>query len=66
MTDDSRTCPGCGTSLQGRRRDARYCSDRCRALASRFRRLANGTGAGKYTSLDQYLAARQSRARGVS
>jgi hypothetical protein len=23
-------CEHCGTSLEGRRRDARYCSDRCR------------------------------------
>jgi hypothetical protein len=30
-----RLCDGCGTSLAGRRRQARYCSDRCRSQARR-------------------------------
>jgi len=31
------TCAWCGGSLDGRRRDARYCSAPCRAAASRAR-----------------------------
>jgi predicted nucleic acid-binding Zn ribbon protein len=34
----SRTCEGCGASLEGRRRQTRTCSDRCRQSISRKRR----------------------------
>lgn len=34
----SRACACCGQSFLARRRDARYCSNRCRARASRERR----------------------------
>lgn len=33
----SRACLACGGSMEGRRRQALYCSDRCRAAASRGR-----------------------------
>lgn len=32
-----RRCENCGASLDGRRRQARYCGGRCRAEASRLR-----------------------------
>jgi hypothetical protein len=32
-----RTCEHCSTSLEGRRRHARYCGGPCRAAASRIR-----------------------------
>jgi hypothetical protein len=34
-----RLCAACGTSLAGRRRDAKFCGGACRAKASRKRRL---------------------------
>ena len=36
-TKKFRRCAVCGLSLQGRRKDARYCSGPCRAEASRKR-----------------------------
>jgi predicted nucleic acid-binding Zn ribbon protein len=32
---EGRVCEGCGTSLSGRRPQARFCSDRCRSQARR-------------------------------
>lgn len=34
-TADYRRCESCGTSIQGKRSDARYCGDRCRQRAHR-------------------------------
>lgn len=42
MTDDRR-CPRCAHSLRGLRRDARWCSSRCRTLAYRERRAVRET-----------------------
>jgi hypothetical protein len=36
---ESRSCAGCATSLQGRRQQAKYCSDRCRVRFARRARL---------------------------
>jgi hypothetical protein len=36
-------CEGCGASLEGRRKDCRFCSDACRVEAWRTRNLP-GTG----------------------
>jgi hypothetical protein len=34
-----RACAGCGASLEGRRPQARYCSDRCRVRTGREARI---------------------------
>ena len=39
-----RTCARCGSRFEAKRRDARYCSNRCRAAASRERRRAGTEG----------------------
>lgn len=46
-----RTCayPGCGGGFEAKRSDARYCSDTCRAKASKDRALARREGAGRRT-----------------
>jgi hypothetical protein len=36
---EDRSCAGCGTSLQGRRPQAKFCSDRCRMQSARSSRL---------------------------
>jgi hypothetical protein len=48
---DGRSCAGCGGSLEGRRLQARYCSDRCRygpgvqpAYASGWKSASDWTG----------------------
>ena len=46
-----RTCDVCGASLEGKRRDARYCSAACRQYAYRRRKErgdneAHGSGTG--------------------
>jgi len=41
-------CPVCGAPLDGRRRQTRYCSGRCRAEASPERRILSGVGADAY------------------
>jgi len=43
-------CPVCGAPLDGRRRQTRYCSGRCRAEASPERRILSGVGADAYES----------------
>src|SRR5215212_4535082 len=49
--------PVCGVSLEGRRADARYCSDACRAEAWGLRRLDEGRAVGRYTCLAERMAA---------
>lgn len=46
-----RTCayPGCGGGFEAKRSDARYCSDTCRAKASKDRTRARREGAGRRT-----------------
>lgn len=39
----ARACPGCGGSLDGKRRDAKWCSARCKSAASRRRPKATLT-----------------------
>jgi hypothetical protein len=39
-----RKCPVCGSSLQGRKASARFCSGRCRAAASRISRARDFEG----------------------
>ena len=48
-----RTCayPGCGGGFEAKRSDARYCSDTCRAKASKDRARARREGAGRRTSV---------------
>ena len=36
---EARSCAGCGTSLEGRRPQAKYCSDRCRVRTAREARV---------------------------
>lgn len=36
---DLRWCPVCGADMEGRRPQARYCSDRCRSVAQRAARI---------------------------
>ena len=52
-----RLCPVCGVSLAGRRADASYCSNACRAEAWRLRRLLAGCPVGRYTCLADRIAA---------
>jgi predicted nucleic acid-binding Zn ribbon protein len=42
VTVSRRACEGCGASLEGRRRQTRTCSDRCRQNVSRKRRARQG------------------------
>ncbi len=48
-----RTCayPGCGGGFEAKRSDARYCSDTCRAKASKDRARARREGAGRRSSV---------------
>lgn len=46
-----RRCDVCGLSLDGYRRDARFCNAACRAEAWRVRRLLAGMPAGRYGTL---------------
>lgn len=40
LTVNARACETCGVSLVGRRRQALFCSDSCRVVASKRRRAA--------------------------
>ena len=53
----------CGTSLEGRRADARRCGGPCRAEASRLRAILSGRGSGPYRSVAERLGARRKRTR---
>ncbi|MDP8943093.1 MAG: hypothetical protein M3N16_03095 [Actinomycetota bacterium] len=53
-------CVLCGVSLNGRRSNARFCSDACRAEASR---LLSGEGADGYLTLAHRLQAAHNRTR---
>jgi hypothetical protein len=46
--------PGCGADLTGRRRQTRYCDGKCRAEASRLRRLRESAAVDGYASLRGY------------
>ena len=59
--DGDRVCALCGSSLAGRRIDARVCSDPCRIEASRLRRLLAGETVGPYRSVAERLRAARSR-----
>ena len=61
--DGDRVCALCGSSLGGRRIDARVCSDPCRIEASRLRRLLAGETVGPYRSVADRLRAARSRTR---
>jgi hypothetical protein len=56
-----RTCVACGTSLAGRRPQARFCSPACRREANRLARLAAGEADGQYLTLEQYSNRRRTR-----
>lgn len=58
----SRRCPVCGTSLEGRRRDAIYDRPACRREGNRLLRLAAGKPDTGYRSLDEYAQRRRIRA----
>lgn len=60
--NDRRTCPVCGASLEGRRRDAIYDRPACRREGNRLLRLAAGRPDTGYTSLDEYGKRRRTRA----
>lgn len=44
LDDQARTCaaPGCGKSMEGRRWNAEYCDDACRARAWKAKQAGNG------------------------
>jgi hypothetical protein len=48
-----RTCIECGTSIEGYRRQARYCGGPCRAAASRARKAEKAARAVEHQALDQ-------------
>jgi hypothetical protein len=52
-----RRCAVCGTSLEGKRANASYCSNACRAEAWRLRRLLAGRPVGRYKCLADRMAA---------
>ena len=54
-----RVCVLCGESLEGRRRDARFCGGPCRAEASRLRAILRGSEAVPYSSVEERLQARR-------
>ena len=56
-------CALCGGRMEGKRRDARYCSAAHRTEASRLRRLLSGQKADGYGSLAHRLEAAQMRTR---
>lgn len=58
-----RVCAVCGTNLDGRRADARYCTPSCRREACRIRILLAGIPVEGYRSLSQYVNRRQRRAK---
>ncbi len=53
----------CGGSLDGHRRDARYCSAACRREASRVRAVLSGRSDGPYAALADLANRRQRRAK---
>lgn len=53
----ARRCAVCGASLDGRRSDARHCTDACRVEGWRIARLLAGREAGRYATLAERLAA---------
>jgi len=53
----TRTCAVCGASLEGKRRDAVYCSKGHRTEAWRLRRLLAGRPVGRYATFADRLAA---------
>ena len=53
-----RGCVVCGVSLDGRRRQARYCSPSCRRHANRVLGLLRGEPQPGYAYLDAYLPRR--------
>lgn len=59
-----KVCAICGGSLAGLRSDARCCSSRCRADASRLNRLLRGETADGYRSVNHWIAARRRRTQG--
>lgn len=61
----TRHCPVCGTTLDARRRHARYCGGACRAEASRLRRLLVGQEVDGFASLADRRARRRKRTEGV-
>jgi hypothetical protein len=56
-----RVCRVCGDSLEGRRRQARYCDGLCRAEAARIRAILEGSSRAPYPSLDQRVRAARKR-----
>jgi hypothetical protein len=58
-----RRCAVCGASLDGRRRDAVYCSPGCRREQGRIRAVLAGRSDGPYSTLADLAERRQSRAK---
>ena len=63
-----RRCEFCGASLEGHRRDARFCSSAHRTEAWRLARLLSGRPVGRYRTVADRMAAfgrprRQSRSQ---
>lgn len=50
-----RACAVCGSSLDGSRPQARFCSAGCRTEAWRIRRLVEGVPVGRYANLKEDL-----------
>jgi hypothetical protein len=59
----NRVCPVCGASLEGRKRDAVYCSPGCRREQGRIRAVLTGRSDGPYSSLGDLAERRKRRAK---
>jgi hypothetical protein len=59
----SSVCRLCGESLQGRRRDARYCCNAHRAEANRLLAILNGLSSAQYPSIKHRVGAATKRTR---
>jgi len=59
----TRSCVLCDAPIVGRRADARYCNDECRAEAGRIQAVLRGAEYSPYRSLAQLFKATHSRTR---
>lgn len=60
-TEDPRVCVMCHATLEGRRRDALYCSGACRAEGGRHRAILRGEGPQGYRSIAERINCPRSR-----
>gem|GEM_PF-6160184 len=60
-----RACDYCGSSLEGRRRHARFCGPPCRRAHHRLSALLRGSSVDGYRNLAEYDERPRKRARGA-